>query len=98
MYYMTRILIVINIMVIFTFSFCSAQDSLSLNNPTAPEVHYKRLHDLQQKYLHWIDKKNREFPFAVPVIAYNKYDGVQVGAALINLKQPVKHVDFTATL
>jgi len=53
---------------------------------------------VQQKYLHWIDKRIAEFPFGVPVIAYNKYDGVQVGAALINLKQPVKHVDFTATL
>ncbi|HQV79127.1 MAG TPA: hypothetical protein PLJ42_10835 [Chitinophagales bacterium] len=59
---------------------------------------YHKLQKIQTKYLHWIDKKNREFPFAVPAIAYNKYDGVQVGAALINLKQPIKNVDFTATL
>ena len=48
--------------------------------------------------MRFVDKKNRKFPFALPAVAYNKYDGVQIGAVLINLKQPVKHVDFTASL
>ncbi len=90
--------IVINILVLLIYSSVYAQDSLTNNNNISKEVHYKKLNIAQQKYLHWIDKKNREFPFGVPAIAYNKYDGVQVGAAFINLKQPVKHVDFTATL
>jgi len=59
---------------------------------------YPKLYKVQQKYLHWIDKNDREFPFAIPIIAGNKYDGVQIGAALINLKQPVKNVDFTGVL
>ncbi len=90
--------IVINILVLLTYCSVYGQDSIPINNNSAKEVHFKKLYSVQQKYLHWVDKKNREFPFGVPVIAYNKYDGVQIGAALINLKQPVKHVDFTATL
>ncbi len=90
--------IVINILVLLTYCSAYGQDSVSINNNSSEEVHFKRLNTVQQKYLHWVDKKNREFPFGVPAIAYNKYDGVQIGAALINLKQPVKNVDFTATL
>ena len=90
--------IVINILVLLTYFSAFGQDSVIVNNNSTEEVHFKRLNKVQQKYLHWIDKKNREFPFAVPAIAYNQYDGVQVGASLINLKQPVKNVDFTATL
>jgi hypothetical protein len=59
---------------------------------------YEKLYHVQQKYLNWIDKKDREFPFGLPVIAGNKYDEFQVGAALINLRQPVKNVDFTGVL
>lgn len=90
--------IVINILVLFLYSCVYGQDTLGKNDNPAEEVHFKKLNEVQGKYLHWIDKKNREFPFAVPAIAYNKYDGIQIGAAFINLKQPVKHVDFTGTL
>lgn len=93
--------IVINILVLLAYSCVYAQDSIppvSSNNHSAQEVHFHRLNNIQQKYLHWVDKHNREFPFAVPAIAYNKYDGMQIGAAFINLKQPVKHIDFTASL
>lgn len=90
--------IVINILVLLLYSSVYGQDSIINNKKPVKEVHFKRLQSVQQKYLHWVDKKNREFPFALPAIAYNKYDGVMVGAALINLKQPVKHVDFTASL
>lgn len=88
-------------MVVFSYSCVYSQDSTSIeviNKNLADVVHFPKLHSLQQKYLHWVDKRNKEFPFAVPAIAYNKYDGVQVGAALINIKQPVKHVDFSASL
>ena len=90
--------IVINILALLVYVSGFGQDSISINNKTPKEVHFKRLHQAQQKYLHWIDKKDREFPFAVPAVAYNKYDGVMVGAAFVNLKQPVKHIDFTASL
>ena len=76
----------------------TSTDSIYNTAKNKTPKHYPKLQKAQEKYLHWIDKKNREFPFGVPAIAYNKYDGVQVGAAFINLKQPVKHVDFTATL
>lgn len=103
---MKPISIVINILVLLMYTSVHGQDTSSVlstdNIETTQKVpkqkHYPKLQDVQQKYLHWIDKKNREFPFGVPAIAYNKYDGMQIGAALINLKQPVKHVDFTATL
>ncbi len=106
-------LIVINILVVFTYNCVYGQDtdvvpidssaiSASEENvyvkKQKKERHYPKLQAAQEKYLHWIDKRHREFPFGVPAIAYNKYDGVQVGAALINLKQPVKNVDFTASL
>ncbi len=91
-------LLLINIFVLLIYSIGYTQDSIVLNNNQAKEVHFKRLNNIQKNYLQWVDKKNREFPFGVPIVAYNKYDGVQIGAALINLKQPVKHVDFTATL
>lgn len=93
--------IVINIILLLVYIPNYAQDSVainSINNNKPKEVHFTRLFNTQQKYLHWVDKRNKEFPFAVPAIAYNKYDGVMIGAALINLKQPVKNVDFTATL
>jgi len=90
--------IVINILALLVYVSGFGQDSISINNKTQKEVHFKRLHQAQQKYLHWIDKKDREFPFAVPAVGYNKYDGVMVGAAFVNLKQQVKHVDFTASL
>src|SRR5665647_1709658 len=96
--YMTKSLIVINIMVILTSYSLFGQDSLSINKADSGEVHFKRLYSVQQQYLHWTDKRNMEFPFGVPAIAYNKYDGMQIGVALINLKQPVKHIDFTASL
>lgn len=59
---------------------------------------YPKLFNVQQKYLNWIDKKDRELPMAFPVLAGNKYDGFQIGATIINLKQPVKNVDFTGVL
>jgi hypothetical protein len=95
---MIRLLIVINMLGLAICPVTFSQDTLSLNSEAGPEVHHKRLYSVQQKYLHWTDKRNREFPFAVPAVAYNKYDGTQIGAALINLRQPVKYVDFTATL
>ena len=73
-----------------------AQDTSSATSDTT--IHFKKLYNLQQKYLHWVDKNDREFPMGSPVIAGNKYDGVLFGAALINLRQPVKHVDFTGVL
>lgn len=73
-----------------------AQDSSTDTANTAPR--FKRLSNVQQKYLGWIDKKDREFPMGIPVIAGNKYDGLSVGAALLNLRQPVKHLDFTGVL
>ena len=60
--------------------------------------HYPKLDTVRNKYIRWIDKHNREFPFAIPLLAYNKYDGMQIGAGFVNLKQPVKHIDFTASL
>jgi hypothetical protein len=84
--------------IILTFNAAYCEDSLSLNKPDTAEVHFKRLYSAQQKHLHFIDKKNKELPFALPAVAYNKYDGWQVGAVLINLKQPVKHIDFTGSL
>ncbi|MCB0508956.1 MAG: hypothetical protein KDD21_11725 [Bacteroidetes bacterium] len=102
--------IVINILVLLMFSSVYGQDSLSVSSDSVvnetivrklkdkPSKHYPKLQKTQEKYLHWIDKKDREFPFATPAIAFNKYDGVQVGATLINLKQPVKNVDFSAVL
>ncbi|MDB5226529.1 MAG: family metallopeptidase [Bacteroidota bacterium] len=95
---MTKVLVVINMLVMLTITKISAQDSIILNKPGTKEVHYKKLISIQQKYLGWVDRRDKEFPFGVPAIAYNKYDGVQIGAALINLKQPVKHIDFTASL
>lgn len=107
-------IIVINILLVIMFNSLYAQDTIERNDTTVvaaevienavtrlkrnTEKQYPKLQKAQTKYLNWIDKKNREFPFGVPAIAYNKYDGVQVGAALINLKQPVKHIDFTAVL
>lgn len=100
-------------MVLFSYSYLYAQDSTSSRIEIASVSdtlitessikkqktrHYPKLQKAQQKYLHWIDKRNREFPFGIPIVAYNKYDGAQIGAALINLKQPVKNVDFSATL
>lgn len=96
-----KTILLINIMVLLLKTTVFAQDSVSVKTDSFPvkkEKHFKKLENVQQKYLHWIDKKNREFPFALPAIAYNKYDGVQIGAVLINLKQPVKQVDFTASL
>lgn len=94
-------LLVINILVLLLYISSIAQDStiiLSEKGNQQDKIRFKKLYTVQTKYIHWIDKKNREFPFSIPAIAYNKYDGVMVGAAFINLKQPVKHVDFTATL
>ena len=106
-------LIVINILVVFTYNCVYGQDTSAVPIDSSAisaseenvyvkkqkkERHYPKLQAAQEKYLHWIDKRHREFPFGVPAIAYNKYDCVQVGAALINLKQPVKNVDFTASL
>lgn len=90
--------IVINILVLLLYCSAFGQDTLSNNKKSWKKIHFKRLETVQQKYLHWVDKKNREFPFGVPAVAYNKHDGVMVGAALVNLKQPVKNVDFTASL
>lgn len=94
--------LVINILVLMGYSYVYTMDNdstiLAINSNTTKEVHFPKLYSAQQKYLRWVDKPNREFPFAVPSIAYNKYDGVQIGAALINLKQPVKHIDFSSTL
>ena len=73
-------------------SFIYAQDSLETT------IKHPKLYQIQQKYLNWIDKKDKEKPFALPVIAGNKYDGVQIGAALINLRQPVKNIDFSGVL
>ena len=73
-----------------------AQDSSTVAQDTLP--HFKKLYSVQQKYLHWVDKKDSEFPMGAPIIAGNKYDGLLLGAALINLRQPVKHVDFTGVL
>lgn len=96
---MIRCSLVINILVLFLYSSVYSQDTISISNKNpSEEVHFKKLYNAQQKYLHWIDKRDREFPFAVPAIAYNKYDGTMIGAALVNLKQPVKNVDFTASL
>ena len=98
---MRKAILLINIMVLLLKTSVFAQDTVSVSVDTIPtkkEKHYKKLEDIQQKYLRFVDKKNREFPFALPAVAYNKYDGVQIGAVLINLKQPVKHVDFTASL
>ncbi len=96
---MKPLLIVINILVLLISCSVYGQDSIeAINVKSEKEVRFKRLFSVQQKYLKWVDRKNREFPFAVPAIAYNRYDGVQIGAALINLKQPVKNVDFTGTL
>lgn len=94
-------LLVINILFIIT-SHCGYSQDTAAVSPTNITLHKKvqflKLQAVQQKYLRWVDKRNREFPFALPAIAYNKYDGVQLGAAFINLKQPVKHLDFSATL
>jgi hypothetical protein len=90
--------IVINIFVLLIYVCSFGQDSVSTNNKSSKEVQFKKLNAAQQKYLNWTDKKNREFPFGVPAVAYNKYDGVMFGAAIVNLKQPVKNVDFTASL
>lgn len=68
------------------------------NDTSNVSIKYKKLYHTQQKYLNWVDKKDKEFPMGIPIIAGNKYDGVQIGAALINLKQPVKNVDFTGVL
>ncbi|HUM50381.1 MAG TPA: hypothetical protein PK431_01150 [Chitinophagales bacterium] len=98
---MRKAILLINIMVLLLKTSVFSQDTVSVSVDTIPtkkEKHFKKLEETQQKYLHWIDKKNREFPFALPAVAYNKYDGVQIGAILINLKQPVKHVDFTGSL
>ncbi len=98
---MRKAILLINIMVLLLKTSVFSQDTVSVSVDTIPtkkEKHYKKLEDIQQKYLRFVDKKNREFPFALPAVAYNKYDGVQIGAVLINLKQPVKHVDFTASL
>lgn len=94
----TKLSLVINILVILTASLGYGQDSLLTNKLDAGGVHYSRLNKAQQKYLHWTDKRNKEFPFPVPILAYNAYDGMQFGAALINLRQAVKHIDFTASL
>jgi hypothetical protein len=63
---------------------------------TEPRFH--KLFDLQQKYLQWVDKQEREVPMGAPILAGNVYDGLLVGAALVNLRQPVKHLDFTGVL
>lgn len=73
-----------------------AQDGPADSTNSGPR--FKRLSKVQQKYLGWVDKKDREFPMGVPLIAGNKYDGLSVGAALINLRQPVKHLDFTGLM
>lgn len=98
---MKKAILLINILVLLLKTTVSAQDSVLVKPDTVPvkkEKHFVKLQKVQSDYLHWIDKKSREFPFALPAVAYNKYDGVQIGAVLINLKQPVKHVDFTASL
>ena len=95
-------LIVINILVLLGYSCVDASEADSVVAPininTLKKVHFPKLYAAQQKYLRWVDKPQREFPFAVPAIAYNQYDGMQIGAAFINLKQPVKNIDFTSTL
>ena len=70
-------------------TFTYAQDTLETTKK------HPKLYQIQQKYLNWVDKKDKEMPFALPVIAGNKYDGVQIGAAVINLRQPVKNIDFS---
>ncbi len=95
---MKYILIVINTLLISVSFPLLGNDTLILNGNTNSPIRFHRLYSAQQKYLSWIDKKHRDFPFGLPAIAYNKYDGIQIGAALINLKQPVKHLDFTSTL
>ncbi len=104
---------VINILVLIMYNSVYGQDTLLTTNTidsissvvSTQETrqlkktrHYPKLQKAQQKYLHWIDKKGKEFPFATPAVAYNKYDGAQVGVTFLNLKQPVKNVDFTAVL
>lgn len=86
--------IVINIVALLLIFVQKGYGNDTIENP----IKHQKLYDVQQKYLNWIDKKDREFPFGIPVVAGNKYDGFQIGAALINLKQPVKNVDFTGVL
>lgn len=96
---MKPLLLVINILVLLIYTSVYAQDSLeSINTTETATIRFKRLHNVQQKYLNWVDKKGKEFPFAVPAVAFNQHDGVQLGAAMINLKQPVKNVDFSGSL
>lgn len=61
-------------------------------------IKFDKLHHIQQKYLNWVDKKDRELPMGFPVVIGNKYDGVLLGAGLVNLKQPVKNIDFSGLL
>jgi hypothetical protein len=96
---MKPLLLVINILVLLIYTSVYGQDSIeSINVNNSEEVQFKRLHNVQQKYLNWIDRSGKEFPFAVPALAYNQHDGLQIGAAMINLKQPVKNVDFSGSL
>lgn len=102
---MKKAILLINILVLLVKTSVFGQDSITVQTDTVVKndsvkkvKHFKKLEVVQKKYLHFVDKNNREFPFALPAVAYNKYDGVQIGAVLLNLKQPVKNVDFTASL
>lgn len=53
--------IVINILVLFLYSCVYGQDTLGKNDNPAEEVHFKKLNEVQGKYLHWIDKKTANF-------------------------------------
>lgn len=91
----------INILVLLGLTCAYSQEisgTVNENDSLVKKVQYPRLTKAQTRYLQWIDKKNREFPFAVPAIAYNRYDGVQIGAAMVNLRQPVKNIDFTGAM
>lgn len=66
-----KTILLINIMVLLLKTTVFAQDSVSVKTDSFPvkkEKHFKKLENVQQKYLHWIDKKNREFPFALPLL------------------------------